>query len=193
VARALVQHDALRLRFRVNQDSIVQFYGEPRPGRRARPRDAANAVDELERRPRQCKRVSMWSVVRSPGLSCSRCLTAIACSPSSITCGGRRLVADPAGGSASGTRAGGATRADPPWRGVRFVQAWSLALASLAAESESERGWWDGVERAPVCRLPYDAEGEPSLASDAREQRIALTVDDTEALLSRCTRPTTPA
>ena len=64
-------------------------------------------------------------------------------------------------------------------------QAWSSALEQLRTPADSEREWWLAVSRTPVADLPFDAGGDRALEADAREQRIALSVADTSALLTQ--------
>ncbi|MEP7308333.1 MAG: amino acid adenylation domain-containing protein [Acidobacteriota bacterium] len=200
LARTLVQHhDALRMNYRFEPGGVVQFYGEPYDPAEVRdlrheaePRDAleryAAAVQtslDLERGP-----LARFVLFQMP--DGDRLLAVI----HHLAVDGvswRILLEELRIGL------GQAARHEPIRLGAKSAsfQSWSRALAALAGETEAERGWWHGVERAAACRLPYDDDtagdtvpdgvGRATvwLESDTAEQRRTLSVEGTAALLSR--------
>ena len=188
LGRALVQqHDALRMRYRFDRGSLIQSYGEPYDPVEVRDlRRGANPVGELERYAAAAQ--ASLDVERGPlarfvlfHLPDGDRLLAVIHHLAVDGVSWRILLEDLRVGLAQWARG------EPLRFGAKSdsFQAWSHALEAMAAEAESERGWWDEVEHTPGCRLPYDADAGELLEYDAREQRLALSADHTEALLSR--------
>ena len=188
LGRTLVeQHDALRMRYQFNAGSITQSYGEPYdPVEIHDLRGVANPKADLERHAAAAQ--ASLDLERGPLARFVLChlpdgdrLLAVIHHLAVDGVSWRILLDDLRVGLSQ------LSRGEPLQLGAtsNSFQAWSLALEGMAAEVESERAWWDAVEAAAVRQLPYDAAADLSLESDAREQRLVLSADDTEALLSR--------
>jgi amino acid adenylation domain-containing protein/non-ribosomal peptide synthase protein (TIGR01720 family) len=187
LAQAIVgQHDGLRLRYRVDATAIVQVYGDPYDpvcvhdlrGSADPVRDlerhatAAQASLDLERGP-----LVRFVLFRMPD---GDRLLAIVHHLVVDGVSWRILLEDLRTGLAQASR-GEAIDLGPK---SDSFQAWSLALQAHAPAIEAERRWWESVEQAPACRLPYDREAVISRESDVREEQLTLSKEDTTALLT---------
>jgi len=188
LGRALVaQHDALRMRYQFDVGSVTQSHGEAYdPVEIHDLRGATNPNADLERHASaeqaslDLERGSLARFVLFHLPDGDRLLALI----HHLAVDGvswRILLDDLRVGLSQ------LSRREPLRLGAKSdsFQAWALALEGMAAEVESERAWWDRIEAVPARALPYDAAPGVSLESDAREQRLILSADDTEALLSR--------
>jgi amino acid adenylation domain-containing protein/non-ribosomal peptide synthase protein (TIGR01720 family) len=178
-------HDALRLRYRFGADAIGQYYGEPYdPVDVHDLRDAVDAHRQLERLAEQAQAgldlergpLARFVLFQMPD---GDRLLAVVHHLAVDAVSWRILLDDLRTGLAQ------SARREPIRLGAPSAsfQAWSLALHAHSVEAEVERGWWDLVERTPVCRLPYDA--DEARDPEIREQRLELNPADTESLLGR--------
>ena len=188
IGKALVaEHDALRLRYRLDADQISQFYAE--------------SYDPVEVHDLRAEADPLAALARHAGIAQSsldlvdgplarfvlfqlpdddRLLMII----HHLAVDGvswRILLEDLRVGLAQASHGAPVHLA----AASASYQAWSLALARHAKELTSEARWWQAVDTATRQVLPFDAPASDLLESESTEQRLTLTADDTRLLLSR--------
>ena len=188
VGRAIVrQHDALRFRYRADAGRIVQSYGDAYDPVDVRDlRSVADPAGELERQAADVQ--ASLDLEHGPlarfvlfRLRDDDRLLAVIHHLAVDGVSWRILLEDLRLGLEQAVRG---VAIDLGAKSASF-QAWVSALDRQATDHEPEGPWWDRVERTAVCALPRDSDAGDPLEADAREQRTSLTVEDTNALLSR--------